>query len=99
MEKHADLLIAACSLVFTVVNGLIAYIWVSKWNDIKEVIKDLKETLVKKVDEAHCLQWREHHCRKLSGLEARLNKEDSELWEAVNRHSHEGLPGEGRVVR
>ncbi len=99
MEKHVDLLIAAGSLVYTVVNGLIAYIRVSKWNDIKEVLKDPKETMGRKVDEAQCLQWRKRQCRKLSGLEARLNKEDYELGEAVNRHSHEWLPGEGRVVR
>ncbi len=99
MEKYADFLIVAGSLVFTLVNGLIAHIWVTKWNDMRGVIEDLKGVLREKVDETHCLEWREHHCKKLTRLESRFDKEDREIWEALNRHSHEGVPEASRVIR
>lgn len=48
----------------------------------------VEEKLDRKTDKANCI-------REV----AKQSNEFGELWQAVNKHSHSGLPGDSRVIR
>lgn len=60
-------------------------------------LNKIEDKLDVKVDEKECVERREN-CPARNGV-ARAADQDKDLWDALHKHTHEGIPGSGRVIR
>ena len=84
MNQAVTILTAVLTTVISLLLGLIL-----------KRLSAIDAKLDQKVDEKSCRERHEMENKKVNGI----CREDKEMWEALHKHSHTGLPTDAQVIR
>ena len=86
---------AGCASVVTMAGAVNAFIL----QGFRKDVQDFKSELAKKRDASYCETVRNSCIEVRKDKSKELKDGEDELWDALNCHSHTGLPNDSKVVR